>query len=276
MEEIFKADNSNDAPLVLAKGEGAVLRLEMNRPPANALSIAMMEALKGEIEKAAADEDVRVIILASSNPGKLFCAGHDLKEMTAHRSDADEGATFYEQTFKLCANLMLAIVECPKPVIAEVDGLATAAGCQLVATCDLAICTDTSAFCTPGVNIGLFCSTPMVALTRNVHRKQAMEMLLTGETIDASTAKEFGLVNRIVPRQYLNQVMDKYAQTIASKPKSTLTIGKRAFYDRADMSLRDAYDHTAKVMVQNMLGGESKEGIGAFLEKRMPDWGNTQ
>ncbi|MEO1749085.1 MAG: enoyl-CoA hydratase-related protein, partial [Pseudomonadota bacterium] len=216
MEEIFKADNSNEAPLVVAKENEGVLRLEMNRPPANALSIDMMQAMKVDFEKAAASQEARVIILASANAGKLFCAGHDLKEMTAHRKDEDKGAGFYEQTFKLCADLMQAIVNNPKPVIAEVDGLATAAGCQLVASCDLAICTDTSAFCTPGVNIGLFCSTPMVALTRNVHRKQAMEMLLTGETIDASTAKEFGLVNRIVPRQYLNQVMQKYAQTIAS------------------------------------------------------------
>ncbi|MEL6201292.1 MAG: enoyl-CoA hydratase [Pseudomonadota bacterium] len=272
MEEIFKADNSNDAPLVLVKHTEGVLRLEMNRPPANALSIAMMEAMKAEFEHAAAANDVRVIVLAAANPGKLFCAGHDLKEMTARRNDDDNGASFYEQTFKLCAELMQAIVNNPKPVIAEIDGLATAAGCQLVASCDLAICTDTSAFCTPGVNIGLFCSTPMVALTRNVHRKQAMEMLLTGETIDASTAKEFGLVNRIVPRQYLNQVMQKYAQTIAAKPQSTLTIGKRAFYEQAEMSLREAYDHTAMVMVKNMLDAESKEGIGAFLEKRMPNW----
>ncbi|MEO0543675.1 MAG: enoyl-CoA hydratase [Pseudomonadota bacterium] len=275
MEEIFKADNSNEAPLVLANEDQGVLRLEMNRPPANALSIAMMEAMKAEIDRASSSDEVRVVILTSANPGKIFCAGHDLKELTAKREDADRGAAFYEQTFQLCADLMQAIVNNPKPVIAEVDGLATAAGCQLVASCDLAICTDTSAFCTPGVNIGLFCSTPMVALTRNVHRKQAMEMLLTGETIDASTAKEIGLVNRIVPRQYLNQVMQKYAQTIASKPQSTLAIGKRAFYEQAEMRLSDAYDHTAAVMVKNMLGEESKEGIGAFLEKRMPDWSKT-
>lgn len=155
MEEIFKADNSNDAPMVLAKRGGPVLRLEMNRPPANALSIAMMQTLKEELAAAASDDETRVIVLASANPGKLFCAGHDLKEMTAHRSDTDQGAAFYDQTFQMCADLMLAVVENPKPVIAEVDGLATAAGCQLVATCDLAICTDTSAFCTPGVNIGL-------------------------------------------------------------------------------------------------------------------------
>ncbi|MGN6551514.1 MAG: enoyl-CoA hydratase-related protein, partial [Pararhizobium sp.] len=164
------------------------------------------------------------------------------------------------------------IVGLPKPVIAEVDGLATAAGCQLVASCDLAICTDTATFCTPGVNIGLFCSTPMVALSRNVGRKQAMEMLLTGETIDAATAKDFGLVNRVVPRQYLRQVVDKYAATIAAKSALTLKIGKEAFYRQAEITLADAYDYTARVMVENMLARDAEEGIGAFLAKRPPEW----
>jgi len=167
---------------------------------------------------------------------------------------------------------MLAITHLPKPVIAEVDGLATAAGCQLVASCDLAICTDTSAFCTPGVNIGLFCSTPMVAVSRAAHRKQAMEMLLTGETIDASTAKDFGLVNRIVPKQYLSQVVDKYAAIIASKSPLTLKIGKEAFYRQIDMPLEEAYDYAARVMVENMLARDAAEGIGAFLDKRHPTW----
>lgn len=272
MEEIFAADNSNQRAWVLRECDAGVLRLSMNRAPANALSIAMMTALKAEIDAAAADDNVRVIVLAAAEAGRIFSAGHDLKELDSHRADDDKGAAFFQKTFALCADLMLAIVNNPKPVIAEIDGLATAAGCQLVATCDLAICTDTSTFCTPGVNIGLFCSTPMVALTRAAHRKQAMEMLLTGETIDASTAKEFGLVNRIVPRQYLNQVVQKYAQTIAQKPKTTITRGKRAFYEQADMPLADAYSHTAQVMVDNMLHGESCEGITAFLEKRMPDW----
>lgn len=275
MDELFSAHNDDaPSPVLITKKDG-VLRLAMNRAPANALSLEMMNTLKRGLEEGANDQDVRAIIIASANPGKIFSAGHDLKELTAHRQDDDQGAAFYKKTFDLCASLMMAIVENPKPVIAEIDGLATAAGCQLVASCDLAICTDSSAFCTPGVNIGLFCSTPMVALSRAAHRKQAMEMLLTGETIDAATAKDFGLVNRIVPRQYLNQIIEKYTQTIVSKPATTLTLGKMAFYQQAEMSMRDAYDFTSKVMVENMLGNESKEGIGAFIEKRMPDWSKT-
>lgn len=272
MDELFSAHNDDAPSPVLATKQGGVLRLAMNRAPANALSIDMMTALKRALAAAATDTAVRAIIIASATPGKIFSAGHDLKELTAHRTDPDQGAAFYTQTFELCASLMLAIVENPKPVIAEIDGLATAAGCQLVASCDLAICTDSSVFCTPGVNIGLFCSTPMVALSRAAHRKQAMEMLLTGETVDASTAKDFGLVNRIVPRQYLNQIVEKYTQTIVAKPEITLTLGKKAFYQQAEMSMRDAYDFTSKVMVENMLEEESKEGIGAFIDKRMPDW----
>jgi enoyl-CoA hydratase/carnithine racemase len=263
-----------DAPAGLVKTtrHGSVLRLEMNNPPANALSIAMMEALKAEFDAARDDKSVRVVILASATPGKLFCAGHDLKELTVHRADEDRGRAFFARTMKLCAELMQTIVHLPVPVLAEVDGLATAAGCQLVASCDLAFCTDTSTFCTPGVNIGLFCSTPMVALSRNVHRKQAMEMLLTGETIDASTAREFGLINRIMPRQYLNQVVMKYAEVIASKSPLTVKIGKEAFYRQAEMSLEDAYEYTAGVMVENMMARDAEEGIGAFIAKREPEW----
>lgn len=258
-----------DGLVVTSKANG-VLRLTLNNPPANALSIAVMEALKGELERAGTDKDVRVVVLAAA--GKVFSAGHDLKELSGRRADEDRGRAFFERTMRLCADLMQTIVHLPKPVIAEVDGLATAAGCQLVASCDLAICTDTATFCTPGVNIGLFCSTPMVALSRNVHRKQAMEMLLTGETIDASTAKEFGLVNRIVPKQYLRQVIDKYAGTIASKSSLTLKIGKEAFYRQIEMPLSEAYDYTARVMVENMLARDAEEGIGAFLGKRAPEW----
>ncbi|MCO6410140.1 enoyl-CoA hydratase [Hoeflea alexandrii] len=260
------------AGLVKVSRHGSVLRLEMNNPPANALSIAMMEALKDEFDAAREDKSVRVVILASATPGKLFCAGHDLKELTVHRADEDRGRAFFARTMKLCAEVMQTIVHLPVPVIAEVDGLATAAGCQLVASCDLAMCTDTSTFCTPGVNIGLFCSTPMVALSRNVHRKQAMEMLLTGETIDASTAREFGLINRIMPRQYLNQVVMKYAEVIASKSPLTVKIGKEAFYRQAEMTLSDAYEYTAGVMVENMMARDAEEGIGAFIAKRKPEW----
>lgn len=267
----FKKDGGDSgAGPVLSSRDKGVLRLTLNNPPANALSIALMEALLAELAAAAEDPDVRVVVLSAA--GKLFSAGHDLKEMTAHRADPDRGRSFFEKTMRLCADLMLAITHLPKPVIAEIDGLATAAGCQLVASCDLAICTDSSAFCTPGVNIGLFCSTPMVAVSRAAHRKQAMEMLLTGETIDASTAKDFGLVNRIVPKQYLAQVVDKYASIIASKSPLTLKIGKEAFYRQIEMPLEEAYDYAARVMVENMLARDAAEGIGAFLDKRHPTW----
>jgi enoyl-CoA hydratase/carnithine racemase len=213
---------------------------------------------------------VRVVIIAST--GNIFSAGHDLKELTAHRADADDGVAFFEESFALAADLMLEITRLPKPVIAEIDGLATAAGCQLVASCDLAICTDTATFCTPGVNIGLFCSTPMVAISRAAHRKQAMEMLLTGETIDASTAKDFGLVNRIVPKQYLTQVVTKYASVIASKSPEAIRIGKEAFYRQLEMPVEEAYTFAAEVMVDSMLTADAEEGIGAFLGKRIPVW----
>ena len=256
-------------PVAVAR-DGSTLRLTLASPPANALSLAMMAALKAEIERAGEDASVRVVVIAAS--GKVFCAGHDLKELTAHRADADRGRAFFERTFADCSALMQAIVACPKPVIAEVDGLATAAGLQLVATCDLAVASHEATFCTPGVHIGLFCSTPMVALSRNASRKQAMEMLLTGETIDAATAKEFGLVNRVVPREYLNQVVNKYAETIASKSPLTLKIVKEAFYKQVEMGLADAYDYTAGVMVDNMLARDAEEGIGAFVGKRKPEW----
>ncbi|WP_426123158.1 enoyl-CoA hydratase [Pararhizobium sp. PWRC1-1] len=255
---------------LLREVSGNVLRLTLNNPPANVLSIALMEALTAELDAVAQSEDIRVVILAAS--GSLFSAGHDLKELTAHRTDEDAGKAFFEKSLRLCADLMLKINQLPQPVIAEIGGLATAAGCQLVASCDLAICTDSSTFCTPGVNIGLFCSTPMVAVSRAAHPKQAMEMLLTGETIDASTAKDFGLVNRIVPKQYLQQVVNKYAAVIASKSPQALRIGKRAFYQQAEMSITEAYDFATGVMVDNMLKSDAKEGIDAVLGKRTPEW----
>ena len=257
-------------PLVTER-DGPLMRITMVNAPANALSIAMMEALMAALKEAAADPETRVVVVRSGL--KLFSAGHDLKELTAHRTDPDGGTAFFEKTFHLCASLMQAIMALPKPVIAEVDGLATAAGCQLVATCDLAICTDTSSFATPGVNIGLFCSTPMVALSRATHRKQAMEMLLTGEAVDASTAKEFGIVNRIVPKEYLAQVIAKYAGVIAAKSGHVVKLGKEAFYRQAEMPVAEAYAYTAAVMVENMLAGDACEGIDAFIEKRKPQWG---
>ena len=272
MADIVSLHKSGQAGegILLSALEDGILRLTLNNPPANALSIALMEALLSALEEAKANSAVRVVIIAAA--GKLFCAGHDLKEMTAHRGDEDGGKAFFEKTMRMCADIMIRITHLPKPVIAEINGLATAAGCQLVASCDLAICTDTSAFCTPGVNIGLFCSTPMVAVTRAAHRKQAMEMLLTGETIDASTAKDFGIVNRIVPKEYLSQVVTKYAATIAAKSPKTLKIGKEAFYRQIDMPLEEAYDYAANVMVENMLTLDAQEGICAFIEKRHPEW----
>ncbi|ANL46295.1 crotonase/enoyl-CoA hydratase family protein [Rhizobium phaseoli] len=269
-EIVYFPDADRADGLLLRSLRDGVLRLVLNDPPANALSIALLEALMAELEKAGSDADARVVVIAST--GSVFSAGHDLKELTAHRVDEDQGAAFFEKSFRLCADLMLKITHLPKPVIAEIDGLATAAGCQLVASCDLAICTDTSTFCTPGVNIGLFCSTPMVAVTRAAHRKQAMEMLLTGETIDASTAKDFGLVNRIVPKQYLAQVVAKYAAVIAGKSPLTLKIGKEAFYRQLDLPVEAAYDYASKVMVESMLTRDAQEGIGAFLGKRKPEW----
>ncbi|MET3854295.1 enoyl-CoA hydratase [Rhizobium sp. OAE497] len=263
-------DKAGEGALVLRQLNDGVLRLTLNNPPANALSIAVMETLMGELQAAGEDSTVRVVIIAST--GNVFSAGHDLKELTAHRADADDGVAFFEESFALAADLMLEIARLPKPVIAEIDGLATAAGCQLVASCDLAICTDTATFCTPGVNIGLFCSTPMVAVSRAAHRKQAMEMLLTGETIDASTAKDFGLVNRIVPKQYLTQVVTKYASVIASKSPEAIRIGKEAFYRQLEMPIEEAYTFAAETMVDSMLTADAEEGIGAFLGKRMPVW----
>jgi enoyl-CoA hydratase/carnithine racemase len=270
MADVVTFRKEEAAGLVRLERAEPILRITLDNPPANALSIATMEALGAALDAAAADDAIRVVVLAST--GKVFSAGHDLKEMTARRSDEDGGRAFFEKTMRMAADIMLKIAALPQPVVAEVDGLATAAGCQLVASCDLAVCTDTSAFCTPGVNIGLFCSTPMVAVSRAAHPKQAMEMLLTGETIDASTAKDFGLVNRIVPQQYLRQVVDKYAAVIASKSPQALRIGKAAFRAQAGLPLADAYDIAVATMTDNMLVDDAKEGIGAFLGKRMPEW----
>ncbi|KFB10426.1 enoyl-CoA hydratase [Nitratireductor basaltis] len=270
MAQLAETLSGKAISLVEARQEDATLILTLKNPPANALSIAMMEALLGALERARGNDAVRAIII--THEGKVFCAGHDLKEMTAHRADEDRGREFFARTMGLCSKLMQTIVRHPKPVIAAVGGVATAAGCQLVASCDLAVAGTGARFATPGVNIGLFCSTPMVALSRNVSRKQAMEMLLTGEMIDAETARAFGLVNRVVAPDEVNQTAMKFAQTIASKSPLTLKIGKEAFYEQAEMGLGEAYEYTARVMVENMLARDAEEGIGAFLEKRKPEW----
>jgi enoyl-CoA hydratase/carnithine racemase len=257
---------AENVPILLEEYDRGVLRLTLNRPEArNALSVELMSALIEALGRAAKDPRVRVAVIAGAGPA--FCAGHDLRELRA-----DQRRETYERIFAECSELMLTIVRLPKPVIAEVHGVATAAGCQLVATCDLAVAAENARFATPGVNIGLFCSTPMVALTRAVGRKAAMEMLLTGELIDAATAKGIGLVNRVVPQDRLRTAVDDLAGKIAGKSALTLAIGKEAFYRQAELDLTAAYRYAAEVMTTNMLARDAGEGIDAFLAKRAPVW----
>jgi enoyl-CoA hydratase/carnithine racemase len=257
---------TENAPVLLEERDQGVLRLTLNRPEArNALSAALMEALLDALGRAAQEPQARVVVIAGAGPA--FCAGHDLRELRT-----DQRRETYESVFAQCSELMLAIVRLPKPVIAEVHGVATAAGCQLVATCDLAVAAEGARFATPGVNIGLFCSTPMVALTRAVGRKRAMEMLLTGELIDAATAQVIGLVNRVVPRDRLREAADGLAREIAGKSALTVAIGKEAFYRQAELDLAAAYRYAAEVMTTNMLARDAGEGIDAFLAKRAPVW----
>jgi enoyl-CoA hydratase/carnithine racemase len=251
--------------------DGAVLVLTMARPEKrNALSESMLRVLQSAFDAAAREDGVRAIVITAKGPA--FCAGHDLKEITAHRADPDQGRAYTDALMRACARLMRSIVTHPKPVIAAVQGIASAAGCQLVASCDLAVAADTAEFCTPGVNIGLFCSTPLVALSRNVPRKRAMEMLLLGEMLPAAAAAEYGLINKAVPAADVLSEALAYARRIASKPPVTVATGKEAFYRQIEMPLSEAYDYAAAVMVENMMHAESKEGIGAFIEKRAPDW----
>jgi enoyl-CoA hydratase/carnithine racemase len=256
---------------VLREDAGGIATLTLNRAAQrNALSLALIDALRASFDAIAADRQVRAVVLTANGP--VFSSGHDLKELTAHRSDADCGRAFYAEAMRRCASMMQAIVALPQPVIAAVEGIATAAGCQLVATCDLAIAGHGASFGTPGVNIGLFCSTPMVALSRNVAPKHAMEMLLTGELADAETAYRIGLVNRVVDAGSAVAEAQALAQKIAAKSTHVLAIGKKAFYAQREMGLAEAYDYTADVMVQNMLARDAEEGIGAFVEKREPKW----
>ncbi len=252
--------------LVLREDREGVAYLTLNRSKAyNALSMGCMNALMQQLRAVADDKQIKVVVLKGS--GKGFCAGHDLKEMKENASEA-----FYKQTFSTCADLMRTVQSIPQPVIAQVHGIATAAGCQLVASCDLAYASDDSRFATPGVNIGLFCSTPMVALTRAVHKKHAMEMLLTGEVILADEAQSIGLVNAVLPEEALSLKVDQIAGMIAAKSSYTLKVGKEAFYKQADMSQSDAYDYCSEVMTENMLAHDAQEGIDAFLAKRAPCW----
>lgn len=259
-------------PILLREDlEGDIARLTLNTPGSlNALSDAMLAELSDCLEGLAQEAGTKVVILRGA--GKVFCAGHDLKEMQAGRQSPDKGAAYFADLFDRCAQVMKAITTLPQPVIAQAHGIATAAGCQLVATCDMAVAAEGTRFGVNGVNIGLFCSTPMVALTRNVHAKQAFEMLVTGEFIDATRAREIGLVNRVVPPEALEEETLALARLVASKLGAAVRIGKRAFYDQARLSLPEAYAHTAAVMVENMLLRDTDEGISAFLEKRKPDW----
>jgi enoyl-CoA hydratase/carnithine racemase len=258
-------------PVLLREDLDAIAILTLNRPQQrNSLSEALIAALTTTLAEIANDKNVRVVVLAANGPA--FSAGHDMKEMTARRADGDRGRAYFRELMDACATMMQAIVHLPKPVIACVHGPASAAGCQLVASCDLAVASNAAKFATPGVNIGLFCSTPMVALSRNVARKHAMEMLLTGDLIDAAEAQRLGLVNRVVPAGSERDAALALARQIASKSALTVKIGKEAFYRQLEMSLADAYRYAADVMVENMLARDAEEGIGAFIEKRPPRW----
>jgi enoyl-CoA hydratase/carnithine racemase len=262
---------AHETEILLREDQGPLAILTLNRPEArNSLSRELLDALTGAIAEIGGSDAIRAVVLTGA--GAAFSSGHDLKELTAHRNDPDKGRAFFADTMTACAEMMLAIVRSPKPVIAAVNGIATAAGCQLVASCDLAVASVDARFATPGVNIGLFCSTPMVALSRNVSRKAAMEMLLLGEMVGAEEARTLGLVNRVIePDRVVNEAVE-LGRKIAAKPKRTLKIGKEAFTRQLEMPLEEAYRYTAAVMVENMLDAEAEEGIGAFLDKRTPRW----
>ncbi len=250
---------------------GAIAHLTLNAPERlNALSDEMLAALQTELDALRDDRSIRAVIL--SGAGKAFCAGHDLKQMTAGRQAEDGGKAYFSDLFSRCARMMMSIQSLPQPVIAQVHGIATAAGCQLVATCDLAIAADTTRFGVNGVNIGLFCSTPMVALSRNIPRKQAFEMLTTGKFISAHRAAELGLINRTVPEAELTQETMALAETLTAKLGAAVKIGKQAFYEQIQMPLDQAYAYTGEVMAQNMMHRDTEEGISAFIEKRPPNW----
>jgi enoyl-CoA hydratase/carnithine racemase len=261
------AASREDAGILLRQDRAnGIVCLTMNRPAAfNSLSSGLMAAIQDELEAIAADPGARVVIIEGA--GRGFCAGHDLKEVRGLATPEERRALMAQ-----CCKMMTSIVHLPKPVIAKVHGIATAAGCQLVASCDLAVAEDGARFATPGVNIGLFCSTPMVALSRNASRKHAMEMLLTGEMMDAPTAARFGLINRHVPLDQLDGAAMDMAQKIAAKSLHTIRIGKEAFYRQLEMGLSEAYDYAAEVMVENLLARDAEEGIAAFIEKRAPNW----
>jgi enoyl-CoA hydratase/carnithine racemase len=258
-------------PILLRETLGSVGVLTLNRPEArNSLSEGLIAQLHAALKDIHDDTSVRAVVIAANGPA--FSSGHDMKELTARRTDADRGRAYFAGIMTACSAMMQAIVHLPKPVVAAVQGIATAAGCQLVASCDLAVASEAAAFATPGVDIGLFCSTPMVALSRNVPRKQAMEMLLTGEPISAARARDIGLINRVVAAGTERDAAITLAQQVALKSAHTIKLGKAAFYRQAEMSLADAYRYAAEVMTENMMARDAEEGIGAFIEKREPKW----
>jgi enoyl-CoA hydratase/carnithine racemase len=259
------------APVLLRERDGEIAILVLNRPQArNSLSAALLDALSAAFGEIAGDKSIRAVVLAANGPA--FCAGHDLKELTARRSDADGGRNYYRRIMTTCSAMMQQIVKLPQPVIAAVQGVASAAGCQLVASCDLAIASSAAKFATPGVDIGLFCSTPMVALSRNVARKHAMEMLLTGNMVPADQAARIGLINRVVGANEERNSALALAQEIAAKSSYVLKIGKQAFYRQAELGLAEAYHYASEVMTENMMARDAEEGICAFIEKRDPSW----
>ena len=262
---------SQAEPILLREDMSGIAILTLNRPKArNTLSDAMLAALSEAFGLIARDRSIRAVVLAAKGPA--FCAGHDLKEMTAHRSDSDRGRAYFVDLFTRCATLMQAIVHLPQPVVAAVHATATAAGCQLVATCDLAVAARTASFGTTGINVGLFCSTPMVALSRNVGRKQALEILLTGDMISAEDAFRMGLVNRLSEPGAEYDAAVEMARKIAAKSAPVIKVGKEAFYRQLEMGLAEAYRYAGEVMVENMLARDAEEGIAAFVEKRPPRW----
>jgi enoyl-CoA hydratase/carnithine racemase len=263
---VMVTDTHGEEPLVLRTDQGPVTTLTLNRPRQfNALSSAMLAALQVELDKIGGDESVRVVVLAAA--GKAFCAGHDLKEMRSH-PDKEFQSTLFEQ----CSEMMLTINRMPQPVIVRVHGLATAAGCQLVAACDLAVAADTAQFATSGIRVGLFCSTPSVAVSRNLPRKKALEILLTGEFIDAQTAASEGLINYAVPLEELDATIQRLVDAIVAKSPVAVATGKGMFYRQLEMGMEDAYSYAAEVMACNMMAEDAQEGIDAFIEKRPAVW----
>ena len=269
---INNKNKANHSDILLEKlADNGILRLTLNDVKRrNALSEEMMTKLATALTSASKNSDTKVIILAGNGPA--FCSGHDLREMSTARNNDDDGEAYFTEVFSSCSELMQMIVNHPKPIIAEVSGVAAAAGCQLVACCDLAVAGESARFITPGVNIGLFCSTPMVALSRNLSNKAAMEMLLTGEMVDSRKAERIGLINRVVEDKNITQNTEELASLIASKSSMVLETGKKAFYNQKDMSLPEAYEYASQVMVENMLKNDAREGINAFIEKRHPKW----